>query len=59
MRTSGKGGMDAVLFIAPGLIFLGILMYLQGGPSEVLTVLDRLVLRAANAVSGWVAAVLS
>lgn len=60
MRTSGRsGGLDAVLFVAPALIFLGILIYLEGGPGDVLNLLDRLVLRAASTVSGWFAAVLS
>jgi len=59
MRVSGRGGIDAVLYVAPALIFLGIMVYLQGGPGEVLTLIDQFVLRAASTVSGWLSTVMS
>ena len=59
MRTSGHSGLDIVLFVAPALIFLGILIYLQGGPSDTLKMLDRLMLQAASSVSAWLSSVLS
>jgi hypothetical protein len=59
MRISGRGGADAILFIAPALIFLGIWVYLGGGPGDVLKTLDRWVLRHASDFATWVRQVVS
>jgi hypothetical protein len=55
MKTSGRGGAaDAILFVAPALIFLAIWIYLEGGPGDVLKTLDQWVLRHASEVATWI-----
>jgi hypothetical protein len=54
MRISGRGGADAILFVAPALIFVGLWIYLEGGPGDVLKALDQWVLRYASGLAAWV-----
>ena len=59
MRTSGRGGSDAFLFIAPAAIFGGFFLWLFGGAGELLNALDGSLVRAGRAALEWMSALLS
>jgi hypothetical protein len=50
MRTSGRGRSDAILFVAPALIFLGVLIHIEGGLPATVQLLDRWILKSTSAV---------
>jgi hypothetical protein len=54
MRTSGRGRSDAVLFVAPALIFLGVLIHMQGGLPAAVQSVDRWLLKSASAVASLI-----
>ena len=58
MRTSGRGRSDAVLFVAPALIFLGVLIHMQGGLPAAVQSVDRWILKGASAVATLISDVL-
>jgi hypothetical protein len=47
------------LFIAPAAIFGALFLWVYGSPRDLLVVLDRTVLRAANSALAWIGALLS
>lgn len=59
MRTSGRGGSETFMFIAPAAIFGGLFVWLYGSPFDLLVGLDRAVLRAANTALAWLGTLLS
>lgn len=59
MRTSGRGGSETLLFLAPAAIFGGFFLWLYGGPVEMLTSFDRSLLGAGRAALAWLAALFS
>ncbi|HZO44094.1 MAG TPA: hypothetical protein VFE97_33080 [Methylomirabilota bacterium] len=59
MRTSGRGAFDAVLFIAPALIFLGVWVYMEGGMGEAAKSVDRLIVKAVTALTTLVSSAFS
>lgn len=59
MRTSGRGGSDSVLFIAPAAIFGAFFLWLFGTPEDLLVSVDRLLLGAGRAALAWATALLS
>jgi hypothetical protein len=59
MRTSGRGGFDAVLFIAPALIFVGVWVYMEGGMGEAVKSVDRLILWTVSSLTTLIAAAFS
>jgi hypothetical protein len=59
MRTSGRGGFDAALFVAPALIFVGVWVYMEGGMGEAVKSVDKLILWAVTAVTTLVASAFS
>jgi hypothetical protein len=58
MRTSGAGTGDALMFVAPALIFVGFFLWLTGGPTDALAAFDEFLRRSAFALLDWVRAVL-
>lgn len=59
MRTSGRGGSESVMFIAPAVIFGGFFLWLFGSPHDLVIYIDRLLLGTARAALAWVTALLS
>ena len=55
MRTSGRGRSDAVLFVAPALIFLGVLIHMEGGLPATIQIVDRWIVKSTSAVVGMIA----
>ena len=55
MRTSGRGRSDIVLFLAPALIFLGVLIYMEGGLGPTIQLVDRWILKSTYAVASVIA----
>ena len=58
MRVSGRGGTESLMFIAPAAIFGGFFVWMYGGPIDVLTWLDRVILHAGYAAWNFCAAVI-
>ncbi|MGH9313310.1 MAG: hypothetical protein ACRD1S_08940 [Vicinamibacterales bacterium] len=58
MRTSGAGTGDALMFVAPALIFVGFFLWLTGGPTDALATIDQFLRRAAFGLLDWVKALL-
>ena len=55
MRTSGHGRSDVVLFLAPALIFLGVLIHMEGGLGPTIQLVDRWILKSTYAVASMIA----
>ena len=58
MRTSGRGRSDAVLFVAPALIFLGVLIHIEGGLPATIQLVDRWIMKNAYAVGSMISEML-
>lgn len=58
MRTSGAGTGDALMFVAPALIFVGFFLLLTGGPTDALQAIDQFLRQAAFGLLDWVKALL-
>jgi hypothetical protein len=54
MRTSGAGTGDALMFVAPAMIFVGFFLWLTGGPMDALATVDQVLTRTAFAMLEWV-----
>lgn len=54
MRTSGTGTGDALLFVAPALVFVGFFLWLTGGPGDALATVDQFLRRSAIDVLVWI-----
>jgi hypothetical protein len=58
MRTSGAGTGDALMFVAPAIIFGGFFLWLTGGPVDALATVDEFLTRSAFALLEWMKALL-
>jgi hypothetical protein len=58
MRTSGAGTGDALMFVAPAMIFVGFFLWLTGGPLDALATVDQFLTRSAFALLEWMKALL-
>ena len=60
MKTTGRAsGFDALLFVAPAAIFIGMWIYMQGGLGDWVKALDRQALWVASSVASWVSGLFS
>jgi hypothetical protein len=59
MRTSGRGGSEALLFIAPAVILAWLFLWLSGNTTGVLLTLDAWLVRSSNAVLAAAASLIS
>ena len=59
MRTSGRGGSEAFMFIAPAAIFGVLFLWLFGEPRDVVVAVDRWVLKLGESVITWLSTVWS
>ena len=57
MRTSGRGGSESVLFIAPAAIFGSFFIWMYGTPVDAVAALDRFLVKGIQWAVGIGAAV--
>ena len=58
MRTSGRGGSEMLMFIAPAAIVGSIFLWLQGDPAGLRRSVDRTIVHATQTALEWVTSLL-
>ena len=59
MRTSGRGGSEVLLFVAPAAILAGFFLWQSGNTTGVLLKLDGWLLRSSQAILAALASLIS
>lgn len=57
MRTSGRGGAESLLFVAPAAIFGGFFIWMYGSPIDAVVAFDRVLVKGIQWVTSVGAAV--
>lgn len=58
MRTSGRGGSESLMFIAPAAIFGGFFIWMYGTPTDAVVALDRFLMKGIQWAVSFGAAVI-